>query len=522
MIHQGNLGTRLSSLALRSEQTLDRFFQKKAVFAGMAVSAALLTAAAYHLTTKEYPPGSILRVSLGIADFPFQGRILVYETARFLSRTFSLNLYAVHFLLRSLTIVGILYTLRSLLRLLGFQSPLLPLLFPWATLFSFVGDYSYPTDFPEILAFALMLLLALKSRWLWLLLVFGLSFLNRESAVLFLPFLGLQALRQEKKLAALACLAGAALLAVGLRMFVMPHDAASFSFADHPQKLSANLELLKDIPLIFNGQQGGAVRFLVWRLLSFSGFLYLALMLNGNKTPVVLRRFLAVTMPFCLLAGAVVGNLNETRVFYPLLPAFILGAAIFLEGHRMLRRLIMPLVLAGVTVFFVKTAMDLPQGSEFLVKAAAFRAEEFKHWEKTVLKFPSQDIIVRGDRMIISLTSHPQKYYFLDARILVPSQPFAPRPIRCRYFMKNGLSHAEPFWEGRDALSALENNVEFEMKNPAAQTAEVEKIIVRFDQDLTGKPLPHITWRGFSSLKQNRPPESIKPNPVGQRKGAGS
>jgi hypothetical protein len=522
MTHQDKVWTRLSSLALRSEQTIRRFFQKKAVFAGMAVSIAVLTAAAYHLTTKEYPPGSILRVTLGIGDFPFQGRILVYDIAQLLSRTFSLNLYAVHFFLRSLTIVGILYTLRSFLRLLGFQSSLLPLLFPWATLFSFAGDYSYPTDFPEILAFALMLLLALKSRWLWLLLVFGLSFLNRESAVLFLPFLGLQALRRGKKLAPLACLACMVLLAVGLRTLVMPKEAASFSLAGHPYKLAGNLELLKNIPLILNRQQGEAVRFLVWRLLSFSGFLYLALILNKNKTPVALRRFLAATIPFCLLAGAVVGNLNETRVFYPLLPAFILGAAIFFEGHRMLRRLIIPLVLAGVTVFFVKTAMDLPQGSEFLVKAAAFRAEEFKHWEKTVIKFSSQDVILRGDRMIIDLTSHPQKYYYLDARIFVASQPFAPRPIRCRYFLKNGLSHVEPFWEGRDALSALENNVEFEMKNPAAQTAEVEKIMVVFDQDLTGKPLPHITWRGFSSLKQDRPPDGIKPIPIGQRKGEGS
>ncbi|MGB9004162.1 MAG: hypothetical protein WCB96_00405 [Candidatus Aminicenantales bacterium] len=522
MTHQGNLGTRLSSLALRSEQTLDRFCQKKAVFAGMAVSAALLTAAAYHLTTKEYPPGSILRVSLGIADFPFQGRILVYETAQFLSRTFSLNLYAVHFLLRSLTIVGILYTLRSLLRLLGFQSSLLPLLFPWATLFSFAGDYSYPTDFPEILAFALMLLLALKSRWLWLLLVFGLSFLNRESAVLFLPFLGLQALRQEKKLAPLACLAIMVLMAVGLRMLVVPQDAASFSLADHPQKLSGNLKLLKDIPLIFNRQQGEAVRFLVWRLLSFSGFLYLALILNKKKIPVVLRRFLVATTPFCLLAGAVVGNLDETRVFYPLLPGLILAAAIFFEEHRRLRRLVMPLVLVLVICFFIKCGLALPKGSEFLVKAAAFRAEEFKHWEKSASKFSSQDMIVQGDRIIINLTTHQKRYYFLDARILVPSQPYAPRPIRCRYFLKNGLSHFEPFWEGRGVLSALGRHIEFEMKNPTAQTAEVEKIMVLFDQDLTGKPLPLITWRGFSSLKQERPPEGIKPNPVGQRKGEGS
>ena len=71
-------------------------------------------------------------------------------------------------------------------------------------------------------------------------------------------------------------------------------------------------------------------------------------------------------------------------------------------------------------------------------------------------------------------------------------------------------------------MSALGRNIEFEMKNPAAQTAEVEKIMVRFDQDLTGKPLPLITWRGFSSLKKDRPPEGIKPNPVSQRKGEGS
>ena len=504
---------RLSPLTLRLEQALGRFFQKKAVFACLATLTALLTAAAYHLTTKEYPPGSILRVSLGIAEFPFQGRILVYEIAQFLSRTLSLNLYAVHFFLRCLAIVGILYTLRSLLRFMGFQSPWLSLLFPWATLFSFAGDYGYPTDFPEILAFALMLLLILKKRWLWLIPVFGLSFLNRESAVLILPFLGLQALRRKNKILPLVCLAIMIFMAFGLRMFMMPRSTTSFSLADHPQKLSANLNLLKHLPLVFNRQLGGDVRNLVWRLLSFSGFLYLAVILNKNKTPVELRRFLAATTPFCLLAAAVVGNLDETRVLYPLLPALILGAAIFFESHSGIRRLALPLMLTIVAGFFIKSGLALPKGNEFLAKAAAFKAEEFKHWEKSMVKFFPGDMVVRGERILIGLATPQRRCYFLDSRVIVPSEPDAPQPISCRFLMKNGLSHSEFFWEEPGQLTTLSRPIKFEMNNPGVQTEEVERIALHYDRNLTAH-LPHeIIWRGFLSLRRDRPQGGIRPTP---------
>ncbi len=510
---------RVFSSAFLSEPALRRFFLKKGVFAGLAVLTASLTAAAYHLTTKEFPPGSILRVSLGIADFPFQSRILVYGIAQFLSKTLSLNLYAVHFLLRCLAIVGILYTLRGLLKHLGFQSPWLPLLFPWATLFSFAGEYSYPTDFPEILAFALMLLLILKKRWLWLIVVFVLAFLNRESAVLILPFLGLQALRQEKKIPGLVCLLAMILLAVGLRALVLPHPAHLLSLADHPQKLFLNLEVLKKIPFFFSSQQGRAVRFLIWRLLSFSGFLYLAVILNKNRTPLALRRFLLTTAPFVLLAAALVGNLDETRTFYPLLPGLILGAAIYFDGHPQVRKLIMSLLLLAVAGFFAKTALSLPRSGEFLTKAAAFRVRDFNIWKRIVWKFSAQEMTVQGDRVFISLANLEKKCYFMDAMIVIRCSPQDPIPLLCRYYLKDGLSHVEYFQEGAGVLSALGRHIEFEMQYPSVQTMTLEKIMVRFTQDLAGKALPDVTLRAFSIAADVTKPGVFAPGQSSPGKG---
>lgn len=497
---QGGVVQRRSAALAGARDAAAEFSGSKTAFAGLAVLVALLTTSLYHNSTQEYPFGSFLRVTLGIADFPFQGRVLVNRLVRGAAGILPVDMYWLLVLTRLAVCLAVIYVLRRLAARLGLRTfTFLPFLLPWAVVFSFWRDYSYPTDFVEILGFGLMLLLTLEGRWPWLVVVFGLSFLNRETAVLFLPFLGLHVLLSDRKRAGFLSLGCCCFLALAFRFFVLPASTDAGFFGDHPLHIQHNLELIRSIPRVFDSVAGESARSFLWRVAMFSGFLYLTPILLGKRLPPALRRYLAVIGPLVLVFAFLFGNLEETRMFYPLLPALIPAGAIVLEKTGRVRTPVKALILVVLGVFVVRAGWPLSAESDIMRKAASFDMAEFKLWKKASYRFTEGELSVRGDRVVVDLNFSGCGMLWIDSVIEVHSGTGAPAPVECRFVLEDDRSQVEPFFPWRRGVFSISRNLRFEMTNPDVQTAKLKRIVLHFDRDMTGELLPAIVWKGFSA-----------------------
>ena len=69
-----------------------------------------------------------------------------------------------------------------------------------------------------------------------------------------------------------------------------------------------------------------------------------------------------------LLFALLVGNLWETRIFYPLIPCLILSSSIILEKRKGKTVLLSFLVIMVVSLFFIGNGLHLREDSEFAAK----------------------------------------------------------------------------------------------------------------------------------------------------------
>jgi len=394
-----------------------------------------------------------------------------------------------------LTVILILYICRCFLKEIHTDSRLLPFLFPFATAFSFFNDYWCATDFLEILFFSLMLFLVLKGRTLLFGLVFIVSFLNRESALFILPFFLFNYGSRRKIKEIVVCGSLIVLAIVIVRFLILSVGNPVFSPESHTSTFRSNINFLK---LVFNNHQENS-SYLFWKLLSFSGFLYFFVVLNLQKIPRILRHFLLTVGPVNLLFALLVGNLWETRIFYPLIPCLILSSSIILEKRKGKTVLLSFLVITVISLFFAGNGLHLREDSEFAAKSGAFNIEEFGKMKWDFLVFREKNFRFKDDKVIVNLDRFSKKFLFLDSYIIVTSS--TNKPKACIIWLDNRIRFRKKFKKhGKDFYIRM-RGIRFEMKNPKVQTAHIIRLIIVYSGKTGKENIGKIEWKGFSAEK---------------------
>ena len=472
------------------------FFRYEGIFLITTLLIASFTTLAYYNNTKEYPHASIFRMLLGTASFPFKNRILVYKFSYFLANLFNANLYYVFFALRWITIILILIVLRSILKELKIKNSFLPFLFPFATLFSFIHDYWYPTDFLEILSFSLMFLLILKNKPFLFIIVFGLSFLNRESAIFILPFFIYHYFtrRKIKELIFFGVLLMIVILSIE---FLLLHpETYPVSKKIYEWKLSKNISFFKDFPLLLSDPLNKKVNYFFYRLITFSGMLYLLVLFYWKHIPKKLKYFLTIIGSLNFISALIIGNLRETRILYPIVPALILSSTLILKRPNKFIKLLKILIVIVVIIFFARNGIFLKKDSEFSIKSQALNVQEFKQWKKDSFMFQRKNLRIKKDRIFINSQRIQKKLLFLDSTIFVKCRE--KKPLFCTIWLDEDLNYIRQFREFRDYYYVSTKNLKFEMKNPAVQSMDIKRIVIRFEGEISKKTFFKIKWKGFS------------------------
>lgn len=472
------------------------FFRCQGAFLFLTLIISLSTTFAYYNNTKEYPRASIFRMLLGTAIFPFKTRLLVYKFSYFVAKLLNANLYYVFFALRWITIILILIVLRSILRELKIKHSLLPFLFPFVTLFSFIDGYWYPTDFLEILFFSLMILLILKDKPFLFSIVFGLSFLNRDSTIFILPFFLYHYIARKKMKELLMYGALLMIIILGIKLLLLPSGTYPLSKEIHQWKLPKNISALKSFPVLWRNPSNAKVRNFFIKIITFSGLLYLLVFFYWKTIPKVIKYFLVIVGPLNLIAGLFVGNLNETRIFYPIIPGLILASAVILERKDRKIRILNILIILIVLIFLAQHGIYLKKECEFSLKSKTFNLQEFKQWKKESFAFQKKDIKFEKDKIIIVPPRIPKTLFFLDSALFI-SCP-SPKPAVCTIWLTKKIKHKSRLKKYGNDFYTLTRNVRFEMKNPSLQSMNIKRIEIQFEDEIDPNTDCEIRWSGFS------------------------
>jgi len=477
------------------------FFRSEGIFLFFTLIISLFTTFSYYNNTKEYPPGSIIRILLGTAPFPFHMRQLIYKCSYFLASLFNMNLYHVFFTLRVLSIILVIVVLRGILKELKIKYTFLPFLFPFATLFSFTNNYWYPTDFLEILFFALMILLILKNKSLLFTIVFGISFLNRESTIFILPFFIYYYFtqRKRKEMLFIGVLLITAILVI--EFIFLPTETFPISKETYGWKLARNISFLKSFPLLLSDPQNEKAKDFFFKLITFSGFLYLLVIFYRKSIPKVLKHFLAIVSPLNIVSALMVGHISETRIFYPIIPGLILSSAFILKKQNKFIKLLNILIIVVVIIFIAKHGIFLKKDSEFSIKSKEFNLQEFKQWKKGSFMFQKKDIRVKKDRMVIDIERTQKTLLFLDSTVLVKCSE--KRPLSCIIWLDKNLKYKSRFKKNGNNYHAFTRNPKFEMRNPSIQLKKIERIEINYEGEVSKRTYYEIRWVGFFIQNKN-------------------
>lgn len=173
--------------------------------------------------------------------------------------------------------------------------------------------YSYIYDFPTLFLFTLGLLLMIKHKWSYFLVLFFISCFNKETVILLTMIFAIHFYKNEKVNYRLYF----QLLAVQLIIFISVKILLYFLFLNNPGGL-VEFHLLDRNYLIFNGYSLTA--FVVWLII------ILAIFSKWKAKPEFLRDALWIAVPLVILTFFL-GYLDELRDYYEVFPiAFLLIA----------------------------------------------------------------------------------------------------------------------------------------------------------------------------------------------------
>ncbi len=173
--------------------------------------------------------------------------------------------------------------------------------------------YSYIYDFPTLFLFTLGLLLMIKHKWSYFLVLFFISCFNKETVILLTMIFAIHFYKNEKVNYRLYF----QLLAVQLIIFISVKILLYFLFLNNPGGL-VEFHLLDRNYLIFNGYSLTA--FVVWLII------ILAIFSKWKAKPEFLKDALWIAVPLVILTFFL-GYLDELRDYYEVFPiAFLLIA----------------------------------------------------------------------------------------------------------------------------------------------------------------------------------------------------
>jgi len=346
-----------------------------------------------------------------------------------------------------------------------------------------------------------MILLILKNKPFLFTIVFGFSFLNRESAIFILPFFICHNFTRRKIKELLFF--GVLLLIVILSIeFLLLHpETYPISKQTYRWKLSKNISFLKSFPLLLSDPSYKKVQYFFYRLITFSGMLYLLVIFYWKSVPKVLKYFLAIVGPINIISALIFGNLRETRIFYPIIPGLILSSTLILNKQNKFIKLLKILIIIIVIIFFAKNGIFLKKDSEFSIKSQAFNLQEFKQWKKGSFMFQKKNFRIKKDRIFIDSRRIQKNLLFLDSTIFVKC--YGKRPLFCTIWLDKNLKYTRRFKEYRDYYSVTTKNLRFEMKNPSVQFIDIKRIVIKFEGEISKKTCCEIKWKGFFIQNKN-------------------
>jgi hypothetical protein len=315
-----------------------------AVFLLYALLALVLTGQLYHLAVYN-ADGNILSVMQGTSPAPWSQRILMPETVRWVSKVFRAHPADLMSVLRVLMLFVLFLATRRTLQ--GWVSEgwatLAPLLYALMLPLSF--DWIYPTDFPELMLVALYLLAMRFDRHGWCVVLMAVGAANREVMAVLAVAHGAHTLIDSRGQAWRQ-----AVLWVGAQAAVFL--AVRFAIAQWVGGGAVAVELDR-------GENIGAIRqYFLWlvgvghgvdlshsfdplpriRLFTaFAGGGWLICKLWWRDLPPLLLHTMPVVGLLVIAAAWIGGNINETRIFYPILP-FLVPGIVTILASQMARR----------------------------------------------------------------------------------------------------------------------------------------------------------------------------------------
>lgn len=271
----------------------------------------------HFLLGREYAPARLPDLALGKASLPFQFRMLIPYTVRFIATLTKSDLLPMYATVEYILVFALFLAYRDFLRLF-FNKPLSDI-FPFVLLYVIPFNYGilttmfYPSDFPAILFFVLALIAMYKKDWQTYYLVFALGTFNRETTC-FLTFIFFAVFfKRMRTQQFLFHLVAQTLIWFAIKqiLVLMFKNNPGGLYEDH---ISANIKMFLEI---FSFK----IYPLVNLLLNFGG-LWILTIFGYKYAPEFLRRSLFVLVPF-LIGMFLVGNLYEMRIYGELIPIVI-------------------------------------------------------------------------------------------------------------------------------------------------------------------------------------------------------
>ena len=299
----------------------------------LALVAAGLLELGFLLSTRDYPPATLEALTALGAERPFQYRVLFPALVR-LFQDLSGSLLPLPLVYGVVNYLACLALLLALGRLLTRYLPprraaLAALAVSWPIYWNHfhLSEWFYPSDVPAMFFFTAGLLLILQRRWGLYYLLFLAATLNRETSC-FLSLAMVLLLLGRLPLPRLI-LHGTAQLLIWMVIKV----ALSLIFQDNPGSAVAHLTLIKNLDLLAGLWTHNPLKSPFYQFVFAHGFIWLPIPFLWSRLDSELKRLL-ILIPLFYAAMAVVGNLNEPRIFLELEPVLTAAAMVALLGAK--------------------------------------------------------------------------------------------------------------------------------------------------------------------------------------------
>jgi len=279
---------------------------------------------------RDFPLATLQGLIDGTAYRPFQYRILIPWLVGRIHDLTGISSEALYQSVEALATIGVVLALRYFLaehfrgRALDTFSAAILLILPWNYLLPQEIALIIPSDLPAVMFFTLLLALMSRQKWRWYYPLFALATFNRETTCFLTVVYLLVNWKRVPAKRLLLHIAAQFVIWVAIK-FWLAHVYADnpgsmfeiYGVAGDRTHLDSNLEFLFS-----------PMRVLV--LLASFGFLWAPVLFWRKKIDdEFVRRALLVLAPFFLVM-ALIGNLNETRIFGEFAPLVYTGALLLM------------------------------------------------------------------------------------------------------------------------------------------------------------------------------------------------